>query len=93
MSIPAFSGQVPFADPTVPPGGCEYGQVRCIHPAELEVHLPGNEAERRLCRGHVGWYMLAMAGQLDWSLVEVRRIAPSADGDPRVTLRHATRGA
>lgn len=74
MTTLAFPGQVPFTDPSVPAGGCELGQGRCVRPAEVEVRLPDIGAKRLLCREHVGYFMLAAAGTSRASQVEVRKI-------------------
>lgn len=72
MTTLTFPGQVPFADESVPAGGCEMGLGRCVHPAEVEVELPATNATRRLCREHVGWYMLAASSSKRRSVVRVR---------------------
>jgi hypothetical protein len=74
MTTLVFPGQVPFTDPSVPAGGCELGQGRCVRPAEVEVRLPDIGSTRLLCREHVGYYMLAAAGTARASQVEVRRV-------------------
>jgi len=74
----AFTGQVPYADPSVDAGGCELGQGRCVFPAEVEVVLPAIGGRRLLCRDHVGWFMLATASSIDWSEVGVRRLPEPA---------------
>lgn len=75
MTTLEFTGQVPFTDPSVPAGGCELGQGRCTHEAEVEVSIAAIGSVRRLCRDHVGYYMLAAAGSVGWSAVEVRKVA------------------
>jgi hypothetical protein len=69
-----FPGQVPFNDPAVEAGGCELGLGRCVGPAEVEVRLPATNDRRRLCRDHVGYYMLAAASTARESVVEVRKL-------------------
>lgn len=74
MTTLTFPGQVPFDDPTVPAGGCELGLGRCVSPAELEVMLPATNDVRRLCREHVGYYMLAASTTHRASVVRVRQL-------------------
>lgn len=74
MTTLAFPGQVPFNDPSVSAGGCELGLGQCVSPAELEVVLPATNARRRLCRDHVGWYMLAASANHRASVVRVRQL-------------------
>ena len=75
MTTLTFPGQVPFTDPSVPAGGCELGLGRCVRPAEVEVTVPATQDRRRLCREHVGWYMLAAAGTTRETVVRVRHLA------------------
>ena len=74
MTTLTFPGQVPFTDPTVPAGGCELGLGRCVSAAEIEVMVPAIAAKRRLCREHVGWFMLAAAASHRVSVVKVRQL-------------------
>lgn len=75
MTTLTFPGQVPFDDPTVPAGGCELGQGRCMRPAEVEVVIDATRASRRLCREHVGYYMLGATAVNRYSRVGVRQLS------------------
>lgn len=79
MSL-TFSGQLPFGDPSVQAGGCDFGQVRCVRPPELEVVLPATNDARLLCREHAGYYMLAAAGVNAYSVVRVRHLSQTDSG-------------
>lgn len=74
MTTLTFPGQVPYDDPSVSAGGCELGLGRCVSPAELEVTLPATNDVRRLCREHVGYYMLAATSDARVSVVRVRKL-------------------
>lgn len=86
MTTLAFPGQVPFDDPSVPAGGCGYGQDRCVRPPELEVEIPATNDARRLCREHVGWYMLAAAANHRASVVRVRQLVAEPANGSRTAL-------
>ena len=75
-----FPGQVPFGDPSVQPGGCELGLGRCVRPAEVEVVLPATRDVRRLCREHVGYYMLGVTPVNAYSTVRVRHLSQTGSG-------------
>lgn len=75
MTTLAFPGQVPFTDASVPAGGCELGERRCVNAAEVEVVTPATNAVRRLCREHVGWYMFAAASTTRYTGLRVRQLA------------------
>lgn len=75
-----FPGQLPFGDPSVQAGGCELGQGRCVRPAEVEVVIPATNDARRLCREHVGYYMLGATGVNRYSTVRVRHLSQFISG-------------
>lgn len=75
-----FPGQLPDLAPgrrpDVAAGGCELGGVSCTRPAELEVSLPDVNSVRRLCREHVGYFMLGAAHHERTARVLVRLLGP-----------------
>lgn len=76
MTTLEFPGQVHVTDPLdVRPGGCAMGNGRCIGAAEVEVEIPDLRLTRRLCREHVGSFMLAGVGTQTAAAVLVRRVA------------------
>lgn len=76
MTALTFPGEVSI--PGAPVGGCELGGNRCVRPAEVQVTLPENGAERLLCRDHVGWYLLGATGEFSASVVLVRHMGPES---------------
>lgn len=76
MTALTFPGQV-SDEPGAPVGGCELGGGRCVYPAELQVTVPATGATRKLCREHVGWYLMAASAEYCATLVRVRRVSTS----------------
>lgn len=79
-----FPGQVPFTDESVPAGGCELGNGRCMSPAELEITVPAIGSVRLLCRDHAGYFMLAAAGPNRRTQVRVRALSIESGKTERI---------
>lgn len=68
-------GDVPGPKPIENPG-CQFAGWDCDKPGEVLVTVEGIGAERVLCRGHVGFFMLASTSDERVATVHVRRLEP-----------------